>query len=62
MPLNKAQLINRLTAILSKPETKNNAETAAREIADAFEEYVKGGTVTGVCPQGGGPLTGGKVT
>lgn len=62
MPLNKAQLIVRLTAILTRPETKNNAETAARELADAFEEYVKSATVTGVCPQGGGPLTQGKVT
>lgn len=62
MPLNKAQLINRLISILSKPETKNNVQTAAKELADAFEEYVKSGTVTGICPQGGGPLSGGKVT
>lgn len=62
MPLNKTQLIQRLTAILSKPKTKNNAETAAQELAEAFDEYVKSGTVTGVCPPNGGPLTQGKVT
>lgn len=62
MPLNKTQLIQKLTAILSKPQTKNNVEIAARELAEAFEEYVKSGAVTGVCPQGGGPLAQGKIT
>ncbi|REC64067.1 hypothetical protein DRF65_00385 [Chryseobacterium pennae] len=62
MPLNKPQLINRLKAILSKPKTTGNVDTAAQELADAFEEFVRSGTVTGVCSGAGGPLTQGKVT
>ena len=62
MPLDKPQLINRLKTILSKPKTTSNVDTTTQELADAFEEYVKSGTVTGVCPPNGGALTQGKVT
>ena len=62
MPLNKPQLIMRLITILSKPKTVSNVETAAQQLADAIEEYVKSGTVIGVCPPNGGALTQGKVT
>ncbi|AKK71598.1 hypothetical protein OK18_02135 [Chryseobacterium gallinarum] len=62
MPLNKAQLIQRLITMLNKPKTTSNVETAAQELADAIEEFVKSGTVTGVCGGAGSPLTQGKVT
>lgn len=62
MPLNKAQLIQRLINMLNKPSTTSNIETAAQELADAIEEFVKSGTVTGVCSGAGNPLTQGKVT
>ncbi len=62
MALNKEQLIQRLISILNKPKTTSNVETAAQELADAIEEYVKSGTVTGVCGGQGSPLTQGKVT
>jgi hypothetical protein len=62
MPLDKPQLVTRLVDILSKPKTTSNVQTAAQELADAFEEFVKSGTVTGVCPPNGGALTQGKVT
>ncbi|KFF13120.1 hypothetical protein IW15_10180 [Chryseobacterium soli] len=62
MALDKPQLISRLTAIFSKPKTTSNVDIAAQELADAIEEYVKSGTVTGVCPPNGGALTQGKVT
>ena len=62
MPLDKPQLIMRLITILSKPKAISNVNAAAQELADAIEEYVKSGTVTGVCPPNGGPLTQGKVT
>ncbi|UCA61658.1 hypothetical protein KB553_09000 [Chryseobacterium rhizoplanae] len=62
MPLNKAQLIQRLITMLNKPKTKSNVETAAQELADAIEEFVKSGTVTGVCGGAGSLLTQGKVT
>ena len=41
MALNKEQLIQRLISILNKPKTTSNVETAAQELADAIEEYVK---------------------
>ncbi|MBB4807465.1 hypothetical protein HNP38_002771 [Chryseobacterium defluvii] len=62
MPLDKPQLIIRLKTILNKPKTTSNVDTAAQELADAIEEYVKSGTVTGVCGGAGSPLTQGKVT
>lgn len=62
MPLNKVQLIQRLITMLNKPKTTSNVETAAQELADAIEEFVKSGTVTGVCGGAGSPLTQGKVT
>ena len=62
MPLNKAQLIQRLITMLNKPKTTSNVETAAQELADAIEEFVKSGTVTGVCGGAGSPLTQGIVT
>ena len=62
MPLNKAQLIQRLITMLNKPKTTSNVETAAQELADAIEEFVKSGTVTGVCGGAGSPLTQGKMT
>lgn len=62
MPLNKAQLIQRLITMLNKPKTTSNVETAAQELADAIEGFVKSGTVTGVCGGAGSPLTQGKVT
>ncbi|MCQ4138988.1 hypothetical protein [Chryseobacterium sp. EO14] len=62
MPLNKARLIQRLITMLHKPSTTGNVETAAQELADAIEEYVKSGTVTGICGGAGSPLTQGKVT
>lgn len=62
MPLNKTQLIQRLITMLNKPSTTGNVETSAQELADAIEEYVKSGTVTGVCGGAGSPLTQGKVT
>lgn len=62
MPLNKIQLIQRLITMLNKPTTTNNVETAAQELADAIEEFVKSGTVNGVCPPNGGALTQGKMT
>jgi hypothetical protein len=62
MPLDKPQLIVRLKTLFNKPQTTSNIEIAAQELADAIEEYVKSGTVTGVCPPNGGALTQGKVT
>ena len=62
MALNKAQLIQRLVTMLNKPKTTSNVNEAAQELADAIEEYVKSGTVTGVCGGAGSPLTQGKVT
>ena len=62
MPLNKAQLIQRLITMLNKPKTTSNVETAAQELADAIEEFVKSGTVTGACGGAGSHLTQGKVT
>ncbi|WP_312399476.1 hypothetical protein [Chryseobacterium sp.] len=48
--------------MLSKPDTASNVEKAAEELAEAIEEFVKSGTVTGVCGNPGSPLTLGKVT
>ncbi|WP_336711079.1 hypothetical protein [Chryseobacterium sp. MMO-127] len=48
--------------MLHKPSTTGNVETAAQELADAIEEYVKSGTVTGICGGAGSSLTQGKVT
>lgn len=62
MPLDKPQLVTKLKTILSKPKTTSNVDTAAQELADAFEEFVKSGSVTGVCGGVGSPLTQGKVT
>lgn len=62
MALDKPQLIIRLKTLFNKPQTTSNIEIAAQELADAIEEYVKSGTVTGVCPPNGGALTQGKVT
>ncbi|TXI87158.1 MAG: hypothetical protein E6Q36_07970 [Chryseobacterium sp.] len=62
MPLDKPKLIVRLKTLFNKPDTTSNIETAAQELADAIEEYVKSGTVTGGCPPNGGALTQGKVT
>lgn len=62
MALNKAQLIQRLIVMLNKPKTSSNVAEAAQELADAIEEYVKSGAVTGVCGGAGSPLTQGKVT
>lgn len=62
MSLNKPQLIQSLIALFNKPKTESNIEIAAQELADAIEQYVKSGTVTGVCPPNGGTLTQGKVT
>ena len=59
--LNKPVLIEDLVAALSNPSTVNNVQTVAEAIGDAIEKYVKSGTVVGVCPSGGGPLTEGKV-
>ncbi|WP_086984803.1 hypothetical protein [Elizabethkingia miricola] len=61
MALNKNQLLQRLKAMLNKPDTKNNVDTAAKELADAIEEYVKSGTPTGLCPPNGGALQNGKI-
>jgi len=61
MALNKTQLVQRLKAMLSKPNTQNNVDTAAKELADAIEEYVKSGTATGICPPNGGALQNGKI-
>jgi hypothetical protein len=61
MALNKAQLIQRLITMLNKPKTTSNVVEAAQELADAIEEYVKSGTVTGICGGAGSPLTQGKV-
>lgn len=62
MPLDKPQLVQKLKTLFNKPKTQSNVEIAAQELADAIEEYIKGGTVTGVCPPNGGALTQGKVT
>lgn len=62
MPLNKAQLIQRLITMLNKPKTVSNVTESAQELADAIEEYVKSGTVNGICGGAGSPLTQGKVT
>ncbi|GEN71573.1 hypothetical protein [Chryseobacterium lathyri] len=62
MSLNKPQLIQSLIALFNKPKTESNIEIAAQELADAIEQYVKSGTVTGVCPPNGGALTQGKLT
>ncbi|WP_185284972.1 hypothetical protein [Elizabethkingia anophelis] len=61
MALNKNQLLQRLKAMLNKPDTKNNVDTAAKELAEAIEEYVKSGTATGLCPPNGGALQNGKI-
>ena len=62
MPLNKPQLEAQLVQILSNPQTENNVEAIAAAIATAVDAYVRTGLVTGTCPNGGGPLTVGKVT
>jgi len=62
MALNKAQLEAQLVTILSNPTTESNVQAVASAIATAVDAYVKGGLVTGTCPNGGGPLTLGKVT
>lgn len=61
MALDKPTLIQRLTEIFSDPQTTDNGETVAQQMADAIEQYVKSGTVTGVCPPNGA-LQQGKVT
>lgn len=62
MALDKPQLIQKLITILNNPQTTSNVQTAAQELADAIEEYVKSATVIGICPSGGGALTQGKIT
>ena len=62
MALNKKGLTDELKQILTHPNSEeNNAEQAAIAIASAIDKYVRSGTVTGVCPPNGGPLTQGKI-
>ena len=59
----KAQFIDDFIAALESGHT-GNKRTVAENVADALIALVKAATVTtsvtGVCPSGGGPLSGGQ--
>jgi hypothetical protein len=52
MAFNKTVLVSDLKAILKKPNTEDNVDVVAVELADAFEKYVKSGKATGVDSRG----------
>ncbi len=66
MALNKAGLISAIQAVLEDLDSGKSAADKATELADAIDTYIKSASVTttvvGVCPSGGGPLTGGAGT
>ncbi|RWW91866.1 hypothetical protein [Flavobacterium cerinum] len=61
MALDKATLEQALVTIFTQPTTQNNAEQRAKQLADAFEAYVKSGQAVGTCPPNGGLLVDGKL-
>lgn len=52
MAFNKAVLVNDLKVILKKPNTVDNVDMVAQELADAIDKYVKTGKATGVDSRG----------
>lgn len=52
MAFNKTKLISDLKQIFSNPNTTNNVDTVAEQMATAIDNYVKSGKATGTDSHG----------
>lgn len=52
MALNKTQLVNDLTILLSNPSVTSNVNAVAVQLADAIDSYVKSGNAVGTDSRG----------